>query len=120
MKRFYQLLPLLIVVTGAFIAVRYSRHQHARSLALAVVDELGGRVGSITAPFGGTEYCISFPGRTLTRVDIDRLVILRPLAKLSYVSLSLNDATISREDHEYLLQKLSEVHVMPLEHGPVQ
>lgn len=87
-------------------------------MALPIVAELGGRVGSITAPFGGTEYYISFPpGYALTRDDIDRLVVLNALARCSYVGVSLDYTTISGTDREYLKQKLSEVHLSPFEDG---
>jgi hypothetical protein len=117
MKRVSQLLAVVLIVAVAFVAMRYALHQRARSLALAVVAELGARVGSITAPLGGTEYCISFPERALTRADLDRLVILNELAKWSSVRLFLNDATISGEDRDYLKQKLPKVHVSLVEGG---
>ncbi len=120
MKRFFQIGVVVLVVAIAFVAMRYALHQHARSLALRVVADLGGRVGSITAPLGGTEYCVSFPDRALTRADIDRLVVLNALAKWSYVGLALNDVTISGEDRDYLKLKLPKVHVSPVEGGLVQ
>jgi len=105
---------MVVVVAGAFLAVRSVGHQRARSLALPVVAELGGKAGSITAPFGGTEYYISFAGCTLTRDDVERLVVLNALASGgNYVSLSLQDATIADADRAHLLQTLSEIRVLP-------
>jgi hypothetical protein len=119
-KRFIQFLAVAAVVAASLYATRCARHQRARSMALPVVAELGGKVGSITAPFGGTEYYISFAGRTLTRKDIDRLVVLNGLARnWNYVSVSLNDANISSMDREYMLQRLPEVHIIPIESNTI-
>lgn len=116
MKRFIQFLAVVAIIAGVVYVTRYVRHQRARSIALPVVSELGGKVGSISAPFGGTEYYISFAGRSLTREDIDRLVVLKALARnWNYVSVSLKDATISLKDREYMQQRLPEVHVLPVE-----
>jgi cation transporter-like permease len=116
MKRFLQFLVVVSIIVGVVYATRSVRHQRARSIALPVVSELGGRVGSITAPFGGTEYHISFAGRSLTREDIDRLVVLNDLARNgNYVSVAVYDATISPENVEYMQQRLPEVRVLTVE-----
>ena len=111
MKRCYQWLG---VVVGVGYAARFVWHQSVRSVALPVVAEVGGKVGSITAPLGGTEYVISFVGCTLTRKDIDRLVVFNELARNgNSVSISLDGASISLEDRQYLQKKLPKVQVWP-------
>lgn len=116
LKRIYLILGVIALAAAAVFATRYARHQHDRKLALSVVAELGGKVGSITAPFGGTEYYISFAGCTLTKKNIDRLVVLKPLVKRGdYITISLEDAIISTADLKYLKCTLLEVHILPLE-----
>ena len=118
MRRFFQVLAVAAIVPTAVYATRCVRHQQARAVALPIVAELGGRVGSITAPFGGTEYYISVAGCSLSRENIDRLAVLNALARnWNYVSVSLNDASISSEDREYMQQKLPEVHMLPIKSG---
>jgi hypothetical protein len=119
MKRFVQSIAVVAIVAGAVYAAGYIGHQRARRIALPVVAELGGKVGSITAPFGGTEYRISFSGRTLTRADIDRLVVLNDLARNgNYVSVSLDGAIISAADRNYMRERLPEVHLLPQAGSP--
>ena len=101
MKRCYQWLG---VVVGVGYAARFVWHQSVRSVALPVVAEVG----------GGTEYVISFVGCTLTRKDIDRLVVFNELARNgNSVSISLDGASISLEDRQYLQKKLPKVQVWP-------
>lgn len=119
-KRFRKALLVALLVAAVMVAGRWILHERSRSAALAVVVELGGRIGSITAPFGGTEYYVTFRGCALKRGDIDRLIVLNDLARWSFVGLGLQGATISAEDRDYIKQQLPAVHISPAQDEPVR
>lgn len=105
-------LVLCLLVVAAVITTLASRHRQAQKLALPVVQKLGGKVAALPAPFsfGGKEYYLTFDGCTLTRDDVDQLVVLNELtASGSYVTLSVDGATISDADRDHLRQILPQV-----------
>jgi hypothetical protein len=111
-KRICQFVTLALVVVVAVYAVRGTRARRAQDIAVPVVKELGGWVGALPTPFGGTDYYITFEGKILSREDIDKLVVLNDLAKKwNHVTVSLNSVTISVADREYMRQLLTEVRI---------
>lgn len=116
MKRFCRFVVAIVAIGCAVYAVRHVRDKRARAIALPVVYELGGHVGSITAPFGGTEYYVTFDGQSLTRQDVDKLVVLNALARnWNLVTISLENVSISSADRDYMRQLLPEVRIQPVE-----
>jgi hypothetical protein len=114
MKRVKQLLVVFVAIVATLISVRYYRHQRDRRLALPVVADLGGKVGSIPFEPFGSEYRISFEGRLLTREDLDRLVALNPLASRNSVGIKFENSGLTPEDIQYVKQILPDVHILPM------
>lgn len=109
-RGFVLVIALCVFMVVAVLATRAIRHRRVRAVVLPVVFQLGGKVGSLPDPLGGAEYYVTFNGCTLTRDDIDRLVVLNELATNGgYVGLSVEGATISDADREYLRHILSQV-----------
>ena len=111
MKLFRYAVAVVVVLIAIAVGVRYFVHQHDRTLALPVISELGGSVGSIpTEPFG-TSYYIAFRNRKFSRSDLGRLAALRPLSRRNPVSIKFVDSNLSAEDMNYLVQLLPEAKI---------
>ena len=110
MKRLRQISLASLVVVIALIAARYVRHQRDRQLALPVIAEVGGKIGSIPVEPFGTDYYISFRDRSLTRRDVERLVAIEPLCSRNNVLINLEHANISPDDFRRLNQILPSAH----------
>lgn len=106
------LLMICILIVAGVLRMRTIRHQRAREVAIPVVYKLGGRVDALIPPFGVGEYHVTFDGCTLTRDDVDRLVVLNELiATGGHLGLSVEGTTISDADREHLRQILPQVHM---------
>jgi hypothetical protein len=104
----------LVIAAVASIALRSHQHRRDRALALPVIAELGGHVGSIPFEPFGTEYRISFSNRRLARNDLDRLAALAPLARRNHVGIAFSRTGVTADDILRLQRILPDVHFLPL------
>jgi hypothetical protein len=114
MKRFKQVLVASVTFVAMLIAVRYYRHQRDLALALPIIRDLGGHVGSLPNEPFGTEYYISFQNRVLSRSDLDRLVALNPLASRNPVMIVFEDSGLTADDIQYVQKLVPNARVTPL------
>lgn len=103
MTRLFRALAVIALIPVSFFTYRAVIYHQARRATLPVIADLRGKVGSISAPLGGTDYQVSLRGVTPTRAEIDRLVVVNDLAAgWNSVRLSLDDTQITPEHRRHL------------------
>ncbi|MBX3443651.1 MAG: hypothetical protein KF774_14685 [Planctomyces sp.] len=90
---------MVALIAGAgWLVVRDVLQSRRRSDASAVVQELGGKMGSLGAwPFGD-EIHVEFHRRNLSQQDLAKLSILKPLTGRNWVAVMFSDTNLTRED----------------------
>jgi hypothetical protein len=98
-----------IIVVTVYFAILYCRNQRDRREVGQVIGELNGHMGSLTTEPFGAEYHIYFQKRNFTRLELDRLLILKSLASRNPVRVAFNQTNLTEEDISYLRDKLPDV-----------
>ena len=88
------------VVFAGWLAVRETQDRINKQRAYPVIEELGGRIGSITPPlpFAGSELRIEFHNIEFKNGDLKRLSVLQPLTSKHHVGVMFKDTNVSGRD----------------------
>src|SRR5689334_4199641 len=103
---FRRTIAVALIAGLCWLVVRDVLQSQRKVEALALVREMGGRMGGLPAwPFG-EEIRVEFQNRDFNRQDLERLTVLKPLTGRNWVGVMFKDSNLTREDILDLREKL--------------